>query len=293
MPTSRVRTKLWTSLIFTVGLQEKSSTTTLDKLRIYPTMMAEELNKYNQKQGGLLEGSSFEFSAWKNYGHACQQAVVLDDESGGVTMLSRPIRDYIRSDRTPHAQFLMLYKYPHTLENTTGSYFALLSTVATPTSRGYVKIVANDPSAPPECDPKWLSTQVDRMIMKEAMKTTIEIVAKMVDEDGTPVIGVEVDFTGNPPALGFGEEDLEAKLRTSLWSSSHYAGTCAMAPLDSTSPLPVVDTNCKVYGVQGLRVVDASVFPVPISANTQGPVYALAEKIADAILGDYPLGAQS
>ncbi|KAF9236884.1 glucose-methanol-choline oxidoreductase [Melanogaster broomeanus] len=129
--------------------------------------------------------------------------------------------------------------------------------------------------------------------MKEAMKTANEIVAKMVDEDGSPVIGREVDFTGNPPALGFGEEDLEVKLRTSLRSGFHYAGTCAMAPLDSTSPLPVVDTDCTVHGIQGLRVVDASVFPVPISANTQAPVYALAEKIADAILGDYPLGAQS
>ncbi|KAF9229939.1 glucose-methanol-choline oxidoreductase [Melanogaster broomeanus] len=76
----------------------------------------------------------------------------------------------------------------------------------------------------------------------------------------------------------------------SVGSIYHYAGTCAMAPLDSTSPLPVVDTDCKVFGVQGLRVVDASVFPVPISANTQAPVYALAEKIADAILRDYPLG---
>ncbi|KAF9230583.1 alcohol oxidase [Melanogaster broomeanus] len=218
-----------------------------------------KLKKYNQKQGGLLEGPSCEFSAWKNYA---------------------------------------THYTPHFLENITGSYFTLLSIVATPTSRGYVTIVSNDPSAAPECDPKWLSTQVDRTIMKEAMKTANEIVAKMVDEDGTPVIAAEVDFNGNPPALGFGEEDLETKLRTSLRSGFHYltndqAGTCAMAPLDSMSPLPVVDTDCKVYGVQGLRVVDASVFPVPITANTQAPVYALAEKIADAILADYPLSAQS
>ncbi|KAF9236885.1 hypothetical protein BU15DRAFT_76487 [Melanogaster broomeanus] len=235
------------------------------------------LRKYNQKQGGLLEGPSYEFSAWKNYAHACQQAVVLDDESGSVTVHALPTHSRLYHVQTAPLtpKFLMLYEYPHSLENITGSYFTLLSTVATPTVEGLrEKLFRTTPVLAPECDPKWLSTQ-------------------MVDEDGTPVIAAEVDFTGNPPALGFSEEDLETKLRTSLRSAFHYAGTCAMAPLDSTSPLPVVDTDCKVYGVQGLRVVDASVFPVPISANTQAPVYALAEKIADAILGDYPLGAQS
>ncbi|KAF9237031.1 alcohol oxidase [Melanogaster broomeanus] len=282
------------AIFLTWGVQEKyAGTPTMDELRNDPKIMAEELTKYNQKQGGLLEGPPFEFVGWKNYAQTCQHAVVLDDESGGVTTLSRPIRDYLRSDRTPHAQLLMSYFYVGPPEKTTGSYITLTNTVTTPTSRGYVKIVSNDPSIAPECDPKWLSTQVDRTIMKEAMKTAHEIVAKMVAEDGSPVIGEEVNFTGNPLALGFGEEDLETKLRSSLTSGFHYAGACAMAPLDSTSPLPVVDSDCKVYGVQGLRVIDASVFPIPISANTQAPVYALAEKIADAILRDYPLGAQS
>jgi len=80
-------------------------------------------------------------------------------------------------------------------------------------------------------------------------------------------------------------------------------GTCAMAAPESTGPLSAVDSECQVYGVQGLRVVgqflaselqfilpsydpapDTSVFPVPISANTQAPTYALAEKIAELIL---------
>ncbi|KIJ08391.1 hypothetical protein PAXINDRAFT_88912, partial [Paxillus involutus ATCC 200175] len=142
-----------------------------------------------------------------------------------------------------------------------------------PTSRGHVKITSNDPSASPECDPKWLSTQVDRTIMKEAMKTANEVVTKMVDEEGSPVVVEECHF---PWFARY----------TSL--TNDQAGTCAMAPLGSTSPLPVVDTDCRVHGVQGLRVVDASVFPVPISANTQAPVYALAEKVADAILREHP-----
>ncbi|KAF9222480.1 alcohol oxidase [Gyrodon lividus] len=270
-------------------LHDKHAKGTLDELRSNPKKMVEELTKYNQKQGGLFEGPPFDFSAWKNYAPACQKAIVLDDKNGDETTLSRPIRNYITSNRTPHAQFLMAYVYPFPPDNLTGSYITLLTIVSTPTSRGHVKIISNDPSASPECDPKWLSTEVDRTIMKEAMKTSNEVILKMVDEEGIPVVAGEADAGGDPLALGFDEEGLARKLGTCVTTIYHYAGTCAMAPLGSTGPLPVVDTDCRVHGVQGLRIVDASVFPVPISANTQAPVYALAEKIAEAILTEYSL----
>ncbi|KAF8841736.1 alcohol oxidase [Paxillus ammoniavirescens] len=271
-------------------LEEKHARGTPEALRHDPKRMVDELMKYNQKQGGLFGGSAFEFSAWKNYSQACQKVVVLDEKRDDETALSRPVRDYITSDRTPHAQFLLAYAYGFPPDNLTGSYISLLTIVSTPTSRGYVKIISNDPSASPECDPNWISTEVDRTIMKEAMKTANEVVMKMVDEQGSPVVVEEVDLVEDPPVIGFDEESLERKLRMGVSTLYHYAsaGTCAMAPLGSTSPLPVVDTDCRVHGVQGLRVVDASVFPVPISANTQAPVYALAEKVVDAILREHP-----
>ncbi|KIJ65945.1 GMC oxidoreductase [Hydnomerulius pinastri MD-312] len=263
-------------------LQDKHGKGTPDALRGDHPRMVEEITKYNMKQGGMFDGPPFEFSAWKNYAETCKMAV-RDDEAH----LPELIRSYITSDQTPHAQFLMAYAYPFPPETITGAYISINTTVATPTSRGYVKIKSNDPNDPPACDPKWLSTAVDRAIMKEAMKTANEVIQKMVDDEGGPVVVEEVDLNNEPPALGFEPEGLERKLEVCMGSIYHYAGTCAMVPLDSTSPLPVVSTDCKVYGVEGLRIVDASVFSVPISANTQAPVYALAEKIADTILGEH------
>ncbi|RSL73582.1 hypothetical protein CEP53_000666 [Fusarium sp. AF-6] len=57
----------------------------------------------------------------------------------------------------------------------------------------------------------------------------------------------------------------------------HYSGTCAMGT--------VVDAECRVKGVEGLRVVDASVFPMPLGAHYQAATYALAEQMADMIVG--------
>ncbi|KIK97963.1 GMC oxidoreductase [Paxillus rubicundulus Ve08.2h10] len=272
-------------------LEEKHAKGVPEALRDDPKRLVEELTKYNQKQGGLFGGSAFDFSAWKNYSQACRRAIVLDEKRDDQTALSRPVHDYITSDRTPHAQFLMAYAYGFPPDNLAGCYISLLTIVSTPTSRGHVKIVSNDPSTSPECDPKWISTEVDRTIMKEAMKTANEVIMKMVDDEGSPVVVGEVDLVEDPPLIGFDEESLEKKLRMGVSTLYHYAsaGTCAMAPLGSTNPLPVVDTDCRVHGVHGLRVVDASVFPVPISANTQAPVYALAEKVADAILREHPL----
>lgn len=64
----------------------------------------------------------------------------------------------------------------------------------------------------------------------------------------------------------------------------HASGTCAMKPQSDGG---VVDSELKVYGVKGLRIVDASIMPIVPDQHTQGPVYMIAEKAASLIRGEY------
>src|SRR5690606_7484560 len=76
------------------------------------------------------------------------------------------------------------------------------------------------------------------------------------------------------------DEELLAAFRKNFVSGLHAVGTCRMG----SDPMAVVDSDLRVHGVEGLRVVDASVIPAPISSNTNGPVMALAWLAAERIL---------
>jgi 5-(hydroxymethyl)furfural/furfural oxidase len=71
-------------------------------------------------------------------------------------------------------------------------------------------------------------------------------------------------------------------VRGSVWSGWHVCGTCKMG--DADDPMAVVDPACRVRGVAGLRVVDASVMPSIVSANTNISTIAIAERASDLIL---------
>ena len=79
------------------------------------------------------------------------------------------------------------------------------------------------------------------------------------------------------------ESDVEAFVRSSFSSEYHPIGTCAMGPRGEGG---VVDERFRVYGVKGLRVVDASVFPLQVRGNLASLVYAVAERAADFIKED-------
>ena len=80
-----------------------------------------------------------------------------------------------------------------------------------------------------------------------------------------------------PLSLEDSDEKIDQRLAMTSGTTWHASGTCSMGK--------VVDTDFRVRGVEGLRVVDASVLPVPLSAHIQAPVYALAEQAAAIIAG--------
>jgi choline dehydrogenase-like flavoprotein len=89
-----------------------------------------------------------------------------------------------------------------------------------------------------------------------------------------------------PDKSNFNQAGFESWVLGHLWAH-HASGTCKMG--ESSDPMAVVDGRLHVYGVQRVRVVDCSVFPVIPSANTQIPAYVTAERAADLIKQDLPL----
>ena len=93
-----------------------------------------------------------------------------------------------------------------------------------------------------------------------------------------------------PPASAVSDEDLLECARQRGGTAWHFMGTCRMGDRPDTGA--VVDAQLRVHGLEGLRVVDASVIPVMTSGNTGAPTMMIAEKAADMIRGNPPLAAE-
>jgi choline dehydrogenase len=146
-----------------------------------------------------------------------------------------------------------------------------------PESRGEIKLKSTDPLAPPAILPNYLSAPVDRQVAVEGMKLSrrimeSEAMGSLIEEELLPGEACQTD-----------EELLDAarEIGTTIY---HPTSTCKMGP-DSDSSA-VVDERLRVYGIRGLRVVDASIMPNVVSGNTNAPTIMIAEKAADMIIKD-------
>ncbi len=148
--------------------------------------------------------------------------------------------------------------------------------------RGTCKIISSDPRKHPALLFNYLSTENDRREWIEAIRVTRKILAQpaWADLDGGELSpGPEVD--GDERILEWVAKDAETAL--------HPSCTCRMG----TDEMAVTDpTSLRVHGVEGLRVVDAAVFPYVTNGNIYAPVMMAAEKAADLILGNTPLEAE-
>jgi choline dehydrogenase len=162
-----------------------------------------------------------------------------------------------------------------------GHGFALGACVLKPKSRGFVTLGSPDPTAKPLIVHNYLQDPDDVASMVAGVRTCLEICdsGKLGELSTGMLIG---------PA-SHSDEDIEAHCRQRLQTLYHPVGTCRMGD----DPGAVVDRELRVRGVEGLRVVDASVMPTVPRGNTNGPVIALAERAADLIKGEVPVGAQT
>ena len=158
--------------------------------------------------------------------------------------------------------------------------FTLLVTLVDVGSRGRIWLRSADPRHKPAIDPAYLSDSTDIAPLVEGVRMAREFAATLCTEELAPGPGVHTDA------------EVREWIRRDLGTLYHPVGTCAMGG-DSRLALAkitsVVDPELRVRGVEGLRVVDASVMPVVPRGNTNAPTIAIAERAADLILGRAPL----
>lgn len=147
-------------------------------------------------------------------------------------------------------------------------------------SRGRVKLSSNDPKDKPSILFNYMSHNEDWEDFRTCIRLTREIFSQ---EAFAPYRGKEIQ----PGDSVQSDEALDDFIREHVESAYHPCGTCKMGASDD--PMAVVDPECRVIGVEGLRVADSSIFPQITNGNLNGPSIMVGEKAADHILGKDPL----
>ena len=148
-----------------------------------------------------------------------------------------------------------------------------------PDSKGYVRIRSADPFEKPLINPRYLTEESDRRVLLAGMKLARRLLKTKPLE---PYYQRE-DFPGDHIQS---DDELLGAAKERGTTTFHPNGTCRMGP--ATDPLAVVDDQLRVHGMQGLRVIDASVMPTMLSANLNAATMMLADKGSDMILGRNP-----
>ena len=202
---------------------------------------------------------------------------------GPLTMAPSQLGIFTRSDSTRaraniqfHVQPLSLDKFGDPLHR-----FPAITVSACnlqPTSRGTVRIRSKEPDEAPSIAPNYLSTEEDRQVAADAIRTTRRLMAQKALARFSPKELLPGPSVGNDDAsLAKAAGDIGTTI-------FHPVGTAKMGT--ANDPLAVVDERLRFFGIGGLRVLDASVMPTITSGNTNTPTAMIGEKGAEMVLQD-------
>jgi choline dehydrogenase len=190
----------------------------------------------------------------------------------GAFLKSRP--DLDRPDLQIHAVTAIMKN--HGKDAVAKDGFTLHVCQLRPESRGRIGLRSADPLEDPTIFANYLAAEEDRRALREGFKMTRDVagqaaLARFRGPEHAPGEAVRTDA------------EIDAWIAHTGETIYHPVGTCRMGP--EGDPLAVVDDQLRVFGLKGLRVVDASVMPNLIGGNTNAPTIMIAEKAADLILG--------
>jgi choline dehydrogenase len=197
-------------------------------------------------------------------------------ESGAFTRTSE-------SEPAPDLQyhFAPVYFMDHGLSNPEeGVGFSIGATQLRPESRGRITLDSTDPFDDPAIDPRYLTEERDMEVLVEGVREARDIAAaspldEYRGEEVWPGEDIQTDA------------EIREHIRETCHTVYHPVGTCKMGDDD----MAVVDDSLSVHGLEGLRVVDASVMPTLVGGNTNAPTIAIAERAAEMISAEQPLPA--
>ncbi len=192
----------------------------------------------------------------------------------GAFAFSSP--DQARANVEYHVQPLSLERFGEPLH----SFNAFTASVChlRPTSRGSVHITSPEVDAAPEIKPNYLSTEEDCRVAAESLRLTRKILASPAFKPYAP----EEYKPGNQYQTDQQLVKAAGDIGTTIF---HPVGTCKMGRADDT--MSVLDSELRVKGIGGLRVVDASAMPYITSGNTAAPTMMIAERVAELLKGDW------
>ncbi|HET7016010.1 MAG TPA: GMC family oxidoreductase N-terminal domain-containing protein [Streptosporangiaceae bacterium] len=212
--------------------------------------------------------------------------------SGPMTTNIAQAGGFVRSETGLPAPDIQWHALPVPFRNggladPTDRGMSVLVTLVDVASRGRITLRSNDPRHKPLIDPGYLADRAD----VDALVRGIDLVREIADVKPMRKI-CKSELAPGPNVRT--DAELRDFIRHDVTTIYHPVGTCAMSgrsQLDANRLTGVVDTELRVRGVEGLRVVDASVMPTVPRGNTNAPTIAIAERAADLISGRAPLAA--
>ncbi|KGY09682.1 choline dehydrogenase [Vibrio sinaloensis] len=152
-----------------------------------------------------------------------------------------------------------------------------------PESRGHVAITSADPLVKPHIEFNYISTEQDRQDWRDCIRLTREILMQPAMDSYR---GEEIQ----PGIAITSDQEIDEWVKANVESAYHPSCSCKMGADDD--PMAVLDEQCRVRGIDGLRVVDSSVFPTIPNGNLNAPTMMVAERASDMILGKPMLAEQ-
>ncbi|KAI0085562.1 aryl-alcohol oxidase-like protein [Irpex rosettiformis] len=256
---------------FVTGSFTVNNTNTLDVLN-NATVESQQLAIWKKNHGGLLALPSGNQVGWirlpKNSSVFSESGVGTDPSAGPTSAHWETILfdGFIGFGGPPPS---------------TGNFFTAFIVLTSPTSRGNVTLNTTDPFAPPIINPSYLTTPFDILTMRSAIRGIRRFTS-------APAWDGWITGEFGPFKQAQSDEQLDAFARANTVTINHVSGTVRVGKSGSVveEGTGALDSDLKVKGTVGLRVVDASIFPFIPAAHTQVPTYIVAERVSDLIKAD-------